>query len=155
MDLGIGLAITLVSRLYIRDSREDVADRFVDNQEQSTEKDRIKLYGHDQGLSWVARPVIGHNTLRLVSRHGSIANQSVPLIDSLDTLFGNVHEKFPGMGSTRSMLFSNMGNMFSMAEHQGKNEQWDEKSLQRDGDDYGSDVGGESDDNLQSAHQAN
>ncbi|KAJ9670983.1 hypothetical protein PVL29_027119 [Vitis rotundifolia] len=125
-------------------------DELADNQEQSTEKDQIKLYGPEQGLSWVARPVTGQSTLGLVSRHGSMANQSVPLMDPLVTLFGSVHEKFPETGSMRSMLFPNMGSMFSVAEHQGKSEQWDEESLQRDGEDYGSDGGGESDDNLQS-----
>ncbi|WJZ92164.1 hypothetical protein VitviT2T_011179 [Vitis vinifera] len=126
------------------------ADELADNQEQSTEKDQIKLYGPEQGLSWVARPVTGQSTLGLVSRHGSMANQSVPLMDPLVTLFGSVHEKFPETGSMRSMLFPNMGSMFSVAEYQDKNEQWDEESLQRDGEDYGSDGGGESDDNLRS-----
>ncbi|CBI21577.3 unnamed protein product, partial [Vitis vinifera] len=75
---------------------------------------------------------------------------NVPLMDPLVTLFGSVHEKFPETGSMRSMLFPNMGSMFSVAEYQDKNEQWDEESLQRDGEDYGSDGGGESDDNLRS-----
>ena len=130
-------------------------DELAENQEQSSaEKDQIKLYGPEQGLSWVARPVTGggQSTLGLVSRHGSMANQSVPLMDPLVTLFGSVHEKFPETGSMRSMLFPTMGSMFSVAEHQGKSEQWDEESLQRDGEDYASDDGGggDSDDNLHS-----
>ncbi|CAK9163746.1 unnamed protein product [Ilex paraguariensis] len=127
------------------------ADEFVDDQEPTAEKDSIKLYGPEEGLSWVAKPVPGHSSLGLVSRQGSMVNQSVPLMDPLVTLFGSVHEKLPEAGSMRSMLFPNFGSMFSTAEPQGKNEQWDEESLQREGEGYASDAGGaDSDDNLQS-----
>lgn len=127
-----------------------------DNQEQgSTDKDQIKLYGPEMGMAWVAKPVTGQSTLGLVSRQGSMANQNVPLMDPLVTLFGSVHEKFPDTsGSMRSMLFPTMGSMFSVAENQVKNENWDEESLQRDVDgnqEYASDGGGgDSDDNLRS-----
>ncbi|XP_057973290.1 monosaccharide-sensing protein 2-like [Malania oleifera] len=127
------------------------ADQLTDDQEQTADKDQIKLYGPEQGLSWVAKPVSGQSSLGLVSRHGSLANQSVPLMDPLVTLFGSVHEKLPETGSMRSMLFPNFGSMVSTADPQAKNEQWDEESLQRDGEGYASDAaGGDSDDNLHS-----
>eukprot|EP00262_Sarcandra_glabra_P001929 TRINITY_DN1210_c0_g1_i1.p1 TRINITY_DN1210_c0_g1~~TRINITY_DN1210_c0_g1_i1.p1 ORF type:complete len:597 (-),score=103.20 TRINITY_DN1210_c0_g1_i1:165-1733(-) len=127
------------------------ANELTDDQEPTIEKDHIMLYGPEEGLSWVARPVTGQSTLGLVSRQGSMQNQSMPLMDPLVTLFGSVHERLPEMGSMRSTLFPNFGSMFSMAEQQNKNEQWDEESLQREGEDYTSDAAGaDSDDNLQS-----
>ncbi|OVA01457.1 Sugar/inositol transporter [Macleaya cordata] len=122
-----------------------------DDQEEIADKDQIKLYGPEEGLSWVARPVTGQSSIGVVSRHGSMMSQSnVPLMDPLVTLFGSVHEKLPDSGSMRSMLFPNFGSMFSVAEPHGKEEQWDEESLQREGEDYTSDAaGGDSDDNLQ------
>ncbi|KAF5739285.1 Tonoplast monosaccharide transporter2 isoform 1 [Tripterygium wilfordii] len=123
------------------------------------EKDKIKLYGPEAGLSWVARPVTGQSSLALVSRHGSVVNQSTSFVDPLVTLFGSVHEKLPETGSTRSMLFPNFSSMFSTAEHQVKDELWDEESLQRQGEgegegegvDYTSEAAkGDSDDDLRS-----
>ncbi|TKY75360.1 Monosaccharide-sensing protein 2 [Spatholobus suberectus] len=128
------------------------ADEVADGREQ-TEKDKVRLYGSQAGLSWLAKPVTGQSSIGLASRHGSIINQSMPLMDPLVTLFGSVHEKLPetGTGSMRSTLFPNFGSMFSTAEPHVKNEQWDEESLQREGEDYMSDAaGGDSDDNLQS-----
>ncbi|KAL2522016.1 Monosaccharide-sensing protein 2 [Forsythia ovata] len=121
-----------------------------DNQEHVVEKDHIKLYGAEEGLSWIAKPVARHSALSLVSRQGSMANQSVPLMDPMVTLFGSVHEKLPEMGSMRSMLFSNFGSMFNVADQQVKNEHWDEESLQRDGEHADDGSGAESDDNLRS-----
>ncbi|KAK9286694.1 hypothetical protein L1049_015097 [Liquidambar formosana] len=127
------------------------ANDFNEDQDLNAENDQIKLYAPEEGLSWVARPVTGQSTLGFVSRQGSMTNPSVPLMDPLVTLFGSVHEKLPETGSMRSMLFPNFGSMFSMAGHQPKNEEWDEESLAREGEDYVSDAaGGESDDNLQS-----
>ncbi|KAK6245718.1 Major facilitator [Theobroma cacao] len=127
------------------------ADELADGQEPTADKDKIRLYGPQEGLSWVAKPVTGQSILGLASRQGSMVNQSVPLMDPLVTLFGSVHEKLPETGSMRSMLFPNFGSMFSTAEPHGKNEHWDEESLQREGDDYASDAaGGDSDDNLHS-----
>lgn len=121
-----------------------------DDHEPVAEKNQIKLYGPEQGLSWVARPVTGQSSLALISRHGSMVNQG-SLIDPLVTLFGSVHEKLPETGSMRSALFPNFGSMFSTAGGEVKNEQWDEESLQREGEGYASDAGGaDSDDNLQS-----
>ncbi|KAJ6399774.1 hypothetical protein OIU77_020348 [Salix suchowensis] len=75
----------------------------------------------------------------------------MPLMDPLVTLFGSVHEKLPETGSMRSMLFPNFGSMFSTAEPHFKTEQWDEESVQREGEGYTSEAGGgDSDDNLQS-----
>jgi hypothetical protein len=122
----------------------------MDEQDLSGENDLIKLYAPEEGLSWVARPVTGQSTIGLVSRHGSMASRS-GLIDPLVTLFGSVHEKFPETGSMRSMLFPHFGSMFSVGGNQPRQEEWDEESLARDGEEYASDaVGGDSDDNLQS-----
>ncbi|XP_019187386.1 PREDICTED: monosaccharide-sensing protein 2-like [Ipomoea nil] len=127
------------------------ADELPEDEDLAADKDRIKLYGPEEGLSWIAKPVTGQSSIGLVSRHGSMASQTVPLMDPLVTLFGSVHEKLPETGSMRSMLFPNFGSMISTADHTKGNEQWDEESLQREGEDYGSDgVDADSDDNLHS-----
>ncbi|KAH6767916.1 tonoplast monosaccharide transporter2 [Perilla frutescens var. frutescens] len=129
------------------------ADAVDEDHEKSADQEHIKLYGPEEGLSWIAKPVTGgQSRLSLVSRQGSIVNQSVPLMDPLVTLFSSVHEKLPETGSMRSMLFPNFGSMFSNAQPQNENEDWDEESLHReDGEDYASEGGvAESDDNLQS-----
>ncbi|XP_015893029.1 monosaccharide-sensing protein 2 [Ziziphus jujuba] len=126
------------------------ANELADDHDPSADKDKIKLYGPEQGLSWVARPVTGQSTLGLVSRHGSLANQS-GIVDPLVTLFGSVHEKLPESGSMRSTLFPHFGSMFSVGGNQPRNEEWDEESLAREGEEYTSDAAGaESDDNLHS-----
>ncbi|KAJ6346517.1 hypothetical protein OIU78_009029 [Salix suchowensis] len=80
-----------------------------------------------------------------------MVNQSLPLMDPLVTLFGSVHEKLPEQGSMRSMLFPHFGSMFSVGGNHPRNDDWDEESQARDGDDYASDgAAGDSDDNLQS-----
>nr|XP_027091364.1 monosaccharide-sensing protein 2-like [Coffea arabica] len=127
------------------------ADEVTDDQVPAAGKEQIKLYGSEAGMSWVAKPVTGQSTLGLVSRQGSMVNQSIPLMDPLVTLFGSVHEKVPEMGSMRSMLFPNFGSMISTTEPQAKNEEWDEESLLRDGEGYASDAASaDSDGNLQS-----
>lgn len=126
------------------------ASELGEDHDPADDKDQIKLYGPDQGFSWVAKPVTGQSTIGLVSRHGSLANQS-GIVDPLVTLFGSVHEKLPEMGSMRSMLFPHFGSMFSVGGNQPRNEEWDEESLVREGGDYASDGdGAHSDDNLQS-----
>lgn len=121
-----------------------------------SEKDQIRLYGVEQGLSWVARPIKGQSNLGTVSRHGSSLSQSMSLVDPLVTLFGSVHEKIPEMGSMRSTLFPHFGSMFSVGGgyQQARNEDLDEECVAREGEEYQSDanVGGgdESDDNLES-----
>lgn len=125
------------------------ADDLDEDHELYHDKDRIKLYGPEDGLSWIAKPVTGQSRLSIVSRQPSIVNQSVPLMDPLVTLFGSVHEKLPESGSMRSMLFPNFGSMFSTAEPH-KHEEWDEESLHNE---YASEAGGggaDSDDNLHS-----
>ncbi|XAR64280.1 hypothetical protein NMG60_11024556 [Bertholletia excelsa] len=123
-----------------------------DGQEPTGDKDHIKLYGPEEGLSWIAKPVTGRqSSLALASRQGSIVNQSMPLMDPLVTLFGSVHEKLPETtGSMRSALFPNFGSMFSTADPHAKNEQWDEESLLREDEGYVSEGGADSDDNLHS-----
>lgn len=145
---GLGVSGETSIEEYIIGPANDLAD----DQEPTDEKEKILLYGPEEGLSWVAKPITGQSilgsALGLASQHGSVANQST-LVDPLVTLFGSVHEKLPEMGSMRSTLFPNFGSMFSMAEHQPKADQWDEESGQRDGEDYASDgPGGESDDNV-------
>lgn len=132
------------------------ANELADGQGETADKEQITLYGPEEGLSWVARPVKGQSILgsafSLLSRHGTMEMQSnIPLMDPLVTLFGSVHEKLPEMGSMRSTLFPNFGSMFSVAEQQQKNEQWDEESLQQEGEDYASDdAGGDDDENIKS-----
>ncbi|KAE8704246.1 putative DNA binding protein [Hibiscus syriacus] len=118
------------------------ADELDEGHEPCADKDKIRLYGSQVGLSWVAKPVTGQSILSLTSRQGSMVNQSVSLIDPLVTLFGSVHEMLPETGSTRSMLSQNFGSMFSTAEPHVRNEHWDEESLKREGDDYASDAAG-------------
>ncbi|KAG6778229.1 hypothetical protein POTOM_018083 [Populus tomentosa] len=92
------------------------ANDFTDDHDISADKDQIKLYGSEQGFSWVARPVSGQSTIGLASRRGSMANQNVPLMDPLP-----------------------------------RHEEWDEESVDREGEDYASDAdAGDSDDNLHS-----
>ncbi|XP_058785576.1 monosaccharide-sensing protein 2 [Vicia villosa] len=120
-------------------------DEVVDGHEPTTDKDKVRLYGSQAGLSWLAKPVARQGSVGLVSRHGSLA------MDPLVTLFGSVHEKLPESGSMRSALFPTFGSMFSTADPHIKNENWDEESLQREGDEYMSDgAAGGSDDDLHS-----
>ncbi|KAI7980738.1 Monosaccharide-sensing protein 2 [Camellia lanceoleosa] len=143
--LGVGGETSIEEYIMCPDNE------ITDDQEPTAERDKIRLYGPQAGLSWVARPVTGQSSLGFASRQGSIANQNVPLMDPLVTLFGSVHEKLPETGSMRSMLFPHFGSMFSMAGQQPKNEEWDEESLAGEGEDYTSEAGAaDSDDNLNS-----
>lgn len=127
------------------------ADELADGAEPTAQKDTIRLYGAEEGLYWDAKPATGQSFLGLVSRQGSMVNQNVPLMDPLVTLFGSVHEKLPETGSMRSMLFPNFGSMFSTAEPHVKDDQWDEESQHREGEEEASEAAGEdSDDNLRS-----
>ncbi|KAD4982186.1 hypothetical protein R6Q59_001761 [Mikania micrantha] len=124
-----------------------------DLEQDQDEAAKIRLYGQEAGVSWVARPVTGQSMLGIASRQGSTINPSVPLMDPLVTLFGSVHEKLPdATGSKGSMFFPHFGSMFSVTGNQAKHEDWDEESVGgREGDDYGSDgPGNDSDDNLHS-----
>ncbi|KDP43790.1 hypothetical protein JCGZ_22417 [Jatropha curcas] len=114
---------------------------------EANEKGQVKLYGTEEGVSWVAKPVTGQSNLGIMSRHGSMANQNVPFMDPLVTLFGSVHENVPAMGS---MLIPSTGSMFNMTGNQGRNEQWDEANRgdDDDDDDDGGDANADSDDNM-------
>ncbi|CAI0474240.1 unnamed protein product [Linum tenue] len=72
----------------------------------------VRLYGTEEGVSWVAKPVAGQSTLGIASRQGSMANQNVPLMDPLVTLFGSVHENNLPAGGGGSMFGSMRGSMF-------------------------------------------
>nr|GLL49749.1 monosaccharide-sensing protein 2-like [Ipomoea trifida] len=127
------------------------AQELTEDQEPGIHKELIRLYGPEEGISLVARPVAGQSFLSLASRPGSIATKNVPFMDPVVTLFGSVHEKIPDTGSKGSMLFPHLGSMFSVAENQPKNDEWDEESLAREGEDCTSETAAaESDDNLQS-----
>lgn len=103
------------------------------------DKDEIKLYGAEEGQSWVAKPVRGQSSLITASRQGSMA---LHMMDPMVTLFGSVHEKQNENGSMRSMMFPNFGSMFN-AEQQHKPENWDVESNHEKGNLSGD----ESDDN--------
>ncbi|CAN1169612.1 Monosaccharide-sensing protein 3 [Linum perenne] len=80
----------------------------------------VRLYGAEEGVSWVAKPATGQSSLGgVVSRQGSLANQNVPLMDPLVTLFGSVHENnnnFPAPTSSMmgSMFLPTSGSMLGM-----------------------------------------
>lgn len=120
------------------------------DEEATADKDQIKLYGAEQGQSWIAKPVTGgQSMLGMVSRYGSMAQQGsmANLVDPVVTLFGSVHEKLPQTGSMRSALFPNFGSMFSAAPDHAKHENWEAESQ---GEDSSSEAAnGDSDDNLQ------
>ncbi|KAL2905974.1 Monosaccharide-sensing protein 2 [Bienertia sinuspersici] len=121
------------------------------DEEATTDKDQIKLFGAEHGQSWIAKPVTGQSMLGMVSRQGSMAPQGsmANMMDPLVTLFGSVHEKLPQSGSMRSAMFPNFGSMFSTAhEENGRHDNWEVESR---GEDYASDAGhDDSDDNLRS-----
>ncbi|KAL4569101.1 hypothetical protein LXL04_024729 [Taraxacum kok-saghyz] len=97
------------------------------NDDHVQDKDQIKLYGAEEGHSWVAKPVRGQSSLILASRQGSM---TAPMVDPMVTLFGSVHEKQNENGSMRSMLLPNFGSMFAQEQHKPDN--WDvESSLEK------------------------
>lgn len=114
-------------------------------------KEHVTLYGPEEGVSWIAKPVTaGFSSLGMLSRNGSLVNQTVPLMDPLVTLFGSVHENMPTTGSTSSLLFPNTASMVSVGENQGRNEQWDEEGDKDGEDSYPEASRADSDDNLRS-----
>jgi hypothetical protein len=118
--------------------------------------EKIKLYGPEQGQTWVARPVSGQSVLGsvygLLSQNESMASQgNKPFVDNVVTLFDSVHEKTPDIiSSMRSTLVPNFGSMFSVAEQQQQQQHAKDGSDvegQTEGNDYGSNHGdGEDDD---------
>ncbi|KAG2657218.1 monosaccharide-sensing protein 2-like [Panicum virgatum] len=149
-----GLAVggdTSIEEYIIGPATDPTDDHVADG-----DKEQITLYGPEAGQSWIARPSKGPSmlgsVLSLASRHGSMVNPSVPLVDPIVTLFGSVHENMPQAGgSMRSTLFPNFGSMFSVTDQHTKNEQWDEENVHRDDEEYASDgAGGDYEDNVHS-----
>ncbi|EMS49950.1 Monosaccharide-sensing protein 2 [Triticum urartu] len=141
---------TSIEEYIIGPANDPADDHVVDG-----DNDQITLYGPEEGQSWIARPSKGPSmlgsVLSLASRHGSMVNQSVPLMDPLVTLFGSVHENMPQVGgSMRSTLFPNFGSMLSVADQHPKTEHWDEENVHRDDEEYASDAGGDYEDNVHS-----
>jgi hypothetical protein len=142
---------TSIEEYIIGPAAETTDDHIADG-----DKDQITLYGPEEGQSWIARPSKGPSllgsVLSLTSRHSSMVNQSVPLMDPIVTLFGSVHENMPHAGgSMRSSLFPNFGSMFSVTDQHPKTDQWDEENLHRDDEEYASDgAAGDFEDNVHS-----
>lgn len=153
---GLGVGGDTSIEEYIIQPAEDLGDEH----ESVSEYGQIKLYGPEEGLSWVAKPITSATgTQGFLSRHGSVETQSVPLMDPMVTLFGSLrsvtNEHLPEAGSMRSTIFPELGSMWNVAERQddGKNDQWDVESVQRGnaGEGYGSDdAAGDLDENLNS-----
>ncbi|XP_051194072.1 monosaccharide-sensing protein 2 [Lolium perenne] len=149
---GLGVGKDTHFEEYIIGPDDELADDGL-----APDPDKMKLYGPEEGVSWIARPVRGGaqsalgSALGLMSHHGSMVSQGKSIVDPLVTLFGSVHEKMPEvMGSMRSTLFPNFGSMFSMAEQQQAKADWDAES-HRDDEDYASDHGADDiEDNLNS-----
>ncbi|KAB2623620.1 monosaccharide-sensing protein 2-like [Pyrus ussuriensis x Pyrus communis] len=99
---------------------------------------QIRLYGPQEGLSYIAKPATGQS---LISHHGSALNQSIPLVDPLVTLFSSVHEKISEKGSKGSMLYPNLGSNLNVGEYHNKNAHWDMES-QTDDEDHESEASG-------------
>lgn len=144
--LGVGTDISLDK--YIICPVDDYAGEL----DLSNEGDRIKLYGPEQDISWVARPITGQSTLAFTSLYGSVGNSKCrPSVGPVVALFRNIHERFPETGSMQSTLFPHLGSMFSVGgNQQGNEEEWDEESLAVEGDEHHSDDHDDSDNNLQS-----
>ncbi|KAG4209043.1 hypothetical protein ERO13_A03G170700v2 [Gossypium hirsutum] len=114
-------------------------------------KDRIKLYGPEEGLSWTAKPVTGQKSFgllsqQLLSQQPSAAQSPLRLVDPLVTLLGSAHEKLSEAGSVpRNTLFPFVSSFSGLGGHQVRAEESDEESVTRESDDEQSD---DSDDNL-------
>lgn len=95
------------------------------NEAKTEDKYQIMLYGAEEGVSYIAKPVTG---LSLTSHHGSAANQSsFSLKDPLVTLFSSVHEKLSERGSKGSSMLPFLGSVLVNAgEHHSKH--WDMES---------------------------
>ncbi|KAF4403676.1 hypothetical protein G4B88_002529 [Cannabis sativa] len=94
--------------------------------------DQIRIYGHDSGQSWVAKPAGTGRSVMLASRQSSLALEVDPLV----TLFGSVHEKLP-----ESTLGSNF--FSGIDHHPHDHHHWDEENQHiDDSDDYEVDTEG-------------
>lgn len=151
---GLGVGGDTSIEEYILQPAEDLGDEH----EPVSDYGQIKLYGPEEGLSWIAKPITSATgTQGFLSRHGSVETQSVPLMDPMVTLFGSLRSvtNLPDAGSMRSTIFPELGSMYNVPERQddGKNDQWDIESVQRGnaGDGYGSDdAAGDLEENLHS-----
>ncbi|KAM7253032.1 hypothetical protein ACFE04_025650 [Oxalis oulophora] len=111
---GLGIGGTKTIEEYIIGPN----DELVDNGEETIGK--IKLYGPEMGLSWVAKPITGQSS--------TLARQSMSFIDPVVTLVS----KLSGQGSA---IFPNFGSMVSPTHHEIKHEEWDEENVLREGED--------------------
>ncbi|KAF8013247.1 hypothetical protein BT93_I1182 [Corymbia citriodora subsp. variegata] len=141
---GIGVGCDTSIEEYLIRPANDLND----DPDLSSEEDQIMMYIPEKGVSWVARPVTGQNTLALASLQGS---QTVPFVHPLVNLFGRVHEKLMEKASMRSTLFPHLGSLISLGGQQQANEEYEEEIIDIEGDEYPSDAAsGDSNDNLQS-----
>ncbi|KAL6224364.1 hypothetical protein ACLB2K_003219 [Fragaria x ananassa] len=118
------------------------------NQATTEEKYLIKLYGGEEGVSYIAKPIVAQS---LTSRHGSAANQSsISLKDPLVTLFSSVHENLSERGGSKgSRMLPFLGSVLANAgEHQSKH--WDMESQSDDEDHESETPGAYGDDSLRS-----
>lgn len=141
---GIGVGCDVSIEEYLIRPANDLND----DPDLSSEEDQIMICKPEKGISWVARPVTGQNTLALASLRGS---QTVRFVDPVVNLFGRVHEKLMEMGSMRSTLFPHLGSLFNVGGQQQANGEDEEVVIGMEGDEYPSDAAsGDSNDNLQS-----
>ncbi|KAI5438494.1 monosaccharide-sensing protein 2 [Lathyrus oleraceus] len=85
---------------------------------QEAGKDYIKLYGPNEGVTMIAQPVNGQDSMLLhsmLSRHGSFASQATAnLKDPIVNLFGSLHgSTLIENGRSNSMLINNANSIFS------------------------------------------
>ncbi|KAF5753114.1 monosaccharide-sensing protein 2 [Tripterygium wilfordii] len=100
------------------------AYELTDDHETTTEKDQIKLYGLEEGKSWIAKPVSGQ------SRQGSSAYRSLPLMDPLINIFESMHENLSTAGSMQSTTNS----ISSVSGNLGQTDCWDLEKQIKDTD---------------------
>ncbi|XP_024013749.1 monosaccharide-sensing protein 3 isoform X2 [Eutrema salsugineum] len=128
--LGVGKDTSIEEYVIGPDNEES------ENGHELPRKDQIKLYGPEDGQSWMAKPVKGQSSLALASRHGSMLQRGGSLVDPVVTLFGSIHEKLPSENmnvSSRSMIFPNMGSILGMMGRQDS--QWDPERNNEDSSD--------------------
>ncbi|WVZ78374.1 hypothetical protein U9M48_026096 [Paspalum notatum var. saurae] len=141
---GDGESDTVIEEYVVGPASRDEDDEDEDDDDDGSRsccRDRVTLYGPEQGLSWVAQQVPGGSVLgsavELASRQGSMYEQ---MKDPVVTLLGSVHDKMPCESATSaasargSTLFPNLG---SMLERPGGGSDWDEENVRPDEDEEG------------------
>ncbi|KAF3528145.1 hypothetical protein DY000_02039367 [Brassica cretica] len=122
--LGLGVGKDTLIEEYVIGPDDDEE---TETGQELPRKDQIKLYGPEDGQSWMAKPVKGQSSLALASRHGSMLTRGGSMMDPVVTLFGSIHEKLPSenmnASSSRSMVFPNMGSILGLMGRQES--QWD------------------------------